>query len=437
MTRKRKTGPKLGELLEKRGRIDRDELFRALRHQRAHGGRFATCLLELELVEEEELLHLLSVQANLPFVEIDTMRSIPDATIALVPAKVARSRMAIPLRASASSLDVAMADPDDIAAHDELAFVSSRRIRPQVASEVRIFEALARYYSEEIPSRYVQLLDRLNRARYLWQREEHEEAAEPPIEAPARVALPVPPLASAETPAPPSPTPRADPVAAAPAAAPDLPPTPPPVVSELAGGAAAAPGLQAASEATATDSGSVPPAEPTSPETETETPVQTLTLEAAEKRLREPTGRNAVGEVLLEFAAEHADAAFLLIVRRNEAVGWLRHPLGGSDQPFDEFRLPLTEPSLVLVLREGVPYYRGPLPPLKSHSAIADLLGPAAQGELLALPLRVRGRLVAALIAASAPAAFSNDSVEKIRHVSEMASVAFELLVLRQKLQHT
>jgi hypothetical protein len=407
----RATGPKLGELLEARGRIDRETLFRAIRHQRASGGRIGTCLLELDLVTEDELLHLLSEQAKLPFVEADALRSIPDEAIRLVPAKIARARRAIPVRSSGTQLYVAMIDPHDIAAQDELSFVSGRRVRPQVASEARIYEALARYYSVEIPPRFVKLLDRLNRARYLWR----EPQAAPPAKS-----TPPPPPDLRPPPAPPPPPPPPPPAPAARAAAPEPVAPPPPAFAPPD-----PPPPPVAPPPISTSRPDVAPvAAPAAP---------LLAIEAAEARLLEPESRESVADVLLEFARGRADAALLLVVRRDEATGWRGEP-ADLDAAVRELRLPLSEPSLVLALREGVPYYRGPIPPLRSHAGLTRALGATARGDVLATPLHVRSRLVGVFLVARANGIAASD-LDALGRLSQKASSALERLVLRQKLQ--
>ncbi|MCM2269130.1 MAG: hypothetical protein NDJ75_03435, partial [Thermoanaerobaculia bacterium] len=218
MNLRREQAAKLGELLAARGKLDREVLLRALRHQRSAGGRLGTCLLEIEAVGEDDLLAVLSDQLKVPFLSADDLRAIPADAIRLVPAKTASKLCAVPVRASASQLVIAMRDPLDLAGLDELAFVSGRRIRAHVALEARLHEALARFYRLDTPRRFVQLADRLNRARFLWNESagepagtaaEPQPAPPPPAAEPALTASappsPYPPLASlpGERPAPP------------------------------------------------------------------------------------------------------------------------------------------------------------------------------------------------------------------------------------------
>ena len=70
-----------------------------------------------------------------------------------------------------------MLDARNLACQDEIAFATGKRVRVHVANEIRIFEALEKYYDEECPSRFATLLDRLNRSRYLWEKEIQPPAA--------------------------------------------------------------------------------------------------------------------------------------------------------------------------------------------------------------------------------------------------------------------
>jgi hypothetical protein len=159
---------KLGQLLVARGWITVQQLTRALQNQNAVGGRVGTCLLEMEVLGEELLARSLSEQLGVPAAVIEDLRGIPDEVLRLIPEKLARRCRAIPFRLAGGRLDVAMQDPRNLVCQDEIAFACGRRVKVHVLHELRIYEALQRYYREECPSRYSLLLDRLNRARYLW-----------------------------------------------------------------------------------------------------------------------------------------------------------------------------------------------------------------------------------------------------------------------------
>ncbi len=159
---------KLGQLLVARGWITVQQLTRALQNQNSVGGRLGTCLIEMDVLGEELLARSLAEQLGVPAAVIADLRGIPDEVLHLIPEKLARRCRAIPFRLAGGRLDVAMQDPRNLVCQDEIAFASGRRVKVHVLHELRICEAMQRYYREECPARFSLLLDRLNRSRYLW-----------------------------------------------------------------------------------------------------------------------------------------------------------------------------------------------------------------------------------------------------------------------------
>lgn len=159
---------KLGQLLVARGWITVQQLTRALQTQHTVGGRLGTCLLEMEVLGEELLARALAEQLGVPAADPDELRNVPQEVLGLIPEKLARRCRAVPFRLAGGRLDIAMLDPRNLACQDEMAFACGKRLKVHVVQEVRICEALGMYYREECPSRYNVLLDRLNRARFLW-----------------------------------------------------------------------------------------------------------------------------------------------------------------------------------------------------------------------------------------------------------------------------
>ncbi|MFL6293206.1 MAG: hypothetical protein ACJ759_20115, partial [Thermoanaerobaculia bacterium] len=166
---------KLGQLLVARGWITVQQLNRALQTQQVVGGRLGTCLTEMDAISEDNLLKGLAEQHGVPAISLDDLRGIPDEVLALLPDKLARRCRAVPFRVVGTRLDVAMLEPRNLALQDEIAFASGKRLMVHVANEVRIVEALERFYREEASSRFSLLIERLNRARYLWERDRQPE----------------------------------------------------------------------------------------------------------------------------------------------------------------------------------------------------------------------------------------------------------------------
>src|SRR5215212_7745598 len=142
---------KLGQLLVARGWITVQQLTRALKNQNVAGGRLGTCLLEMDAITEDLLLKGLSEHLGVPAAGIEDLRGIPGEVLQLLPDKLARRCRAIPFRVDGGRLDVALLDPRNLSAQDEIAFASGKRVKVHVAHELRILEALGRCYGEEIP----------------------------------------------------------------------------------------------------------------------------------------------------------------------------------------------------------------------------------------------------------------------------------------------
>lgn len=140
---------KLGELLIEGGLIDQYQLKSALAHQRQWGGRIGANVVKLGFISEDELVGFLSRAFNLPSVNLRSVK-VPAAIIGAVPKDVAKKYAIVPLQQSADKkvLTVAMSDPTNLLALDELTFLVNARITPVIASDAAIEEALQHYYDQ-------------------------------------------------------------------------------------------------------------------------------------------------------------------------------------------------------------------------------------------------------------------------------------------------
>ncbi len=139
-------------MLLARGHIDQHQLASALAHQRQAGGRIGHSLVAMGFVTESVLLSTLAVQLSVPLIAIGDRR-VPQSVLRLVPEKLLRTRRILPLAlASKSKRDeiiVALSQPDDLRLLDEIAFVTGRTVRPVLAAEADIDQALARHLDQE------------------------------------------------------------------------------------------------------------------------------------------------------------------------------------------------------------------------------------------------------------------------------------------------
>jgi type IV pilus assembly protein PilB len=141
-------GERVGELLVRENLISLAQLQRAQDEQRKTGGRVGYHLTKLGFIEESQLTSFLSQQFGVPSIDL-TEFEIDEDVIRLIPKEVTEKHMVIPVNRAGSSLIVAMGDPSNIFAVDDIKFLTGYNIEVVVASEAAIKDAIDRYYAEE------------------------------------------------------------------------------------------------------------------------------------------------------------------------------------------------------------------------------------------------------------------------------------------------
>ncbi len=136
---------RLGEMLLRAGLITQEQLQRALELQRKEGGKLGYNLVKLGFVSEEDITQLLSEQYGVPSINLRHFE-IDESVIKLVPADVVQKYLVIPVNRTGSTLTLAMADPTNVFAMDDIKFMTGYNVEPVVASEVAIREAIEKYY---------------------------------------------------------------------------------------------------------------------------------------------------------------------------------------------------------------------------------------------------------------------------------------------------
>jgi type IV pilus assembly protein PilB len=136
---------RIGELLLKEKRVTPEQLQQALNHQKANGGKLGFNLVKLGFVKEEEITALLSKQYGVPSINL-VQFDIDPAVIKLIPADTALKYQIIPLSRSGATLTIAMTDPTNVFAMDDIKFMTGYNVEPVVASEAAVVDAIRRYY---------------------------------------------------------------------------------------------------------------------------------------------------------------------------------------------------------------------------------------------------------------------------------------------------
>ena len=408
------TTKKLGQLLVERGWITGEQLIRAIQSQRVVGGRIGTCLLEMDVLSEDKLLEALSSQLGVPSARIEELRGIDRGILELVPSKVASRWQAVPLSVGRHDVRIATLNVKNLACLDELEFCSNKRVRPHIANEVRIFEALERYYGIECPKRYGHLLDRLNRSRYLW-----DESAKILLDG-----------AQAE---------RGDDAQSAPAAGNGRRQAKLMRPHASRSGASGVPGraTRPAAEHEGAITWPLPDhgSEAEAPATSNDATPAELRLDDVEKLLAEEVDQKSIGRIILRFLGQSFSRCAIFSVRTDGVHGWLHHGEGFDADAFQALDLKLDQPSAFLNLLQGGDHVLGPLRPMPAHRELARCLGGELPQECLMMPIRLRGRLISVLYGDRGALGLEGLRIEQMRELSEKAAIAFQLCILRRKLQ--
>jgi type IV pilus assembly protein PilB len=137
---------RIGDLLLKEKRITTDQLQQALNHQKAHGGKLGHNLVKLGFVKDEEITALLSKQYGVPSINLAQFEIDP-TVIKLIPADTANKYQIVPLSRAGATLTIAMTDPTNVFAMDDIKFMTGYNVEPVVASETAVNDAILKYYA--------------------------------------------------------------------------------------------------------------------------------------------------------------------------------------------------------------------------------------------------------------------------------------------------
>ncbi len=137
---------RIGELLLKERRITPEQLQEALNHQKSHGGKMGSTLVKLGFVRDDDITALLSRQYGVPSINLSQFEIDP-SVIKLVPADTAQKYQVVPLARAGATLTIAMTDPTNVFAMDDIKFMTGYNVEPVVASESAVQEALGKYYA--------------------------------------------------------------------------------------------------------------------------------------------------------------------------------------------------------------------------------------------------------------------------------------------------
>jgi hypothetical protein len=417
--------------------VTEESVNRALSVQGFAGGRLGTLLLERGSVSEDEVGKALAEQHGCEYIPWRVLGSVPPAVTAALPAKFAIRHSAVPVELGEGYIRIALRDPANLRILDELFFVTGKKIIPAAAPEVRLYQALEKYYGERRTPRFAILAEKLSRPvispvikkplppppdfsvtpmTLPGQSRSMEESDPASIaqswkipDAPTVGWGGLPPAPETEEsepesipweemPAPTWPTPSSEPPRGAPGRA-----VPPPKTA--------------------------PPRPEPAPRT---APVPTSPPAADFSDIRAARSRDEVFDAALRALARRFRTSAIFAAKRENVVGWAVAGEGVNPSALRSLDIPWTEPSLFLNVRMSRSFYLGPLPPLPRHRELAAALG-GWPAECLLQPVVIRDKVVAFAYAecASAHGATPTD----LAYTRELAAAAAAALAASIRLK--
>jgi hypothetical protein len=362
---------RIGEMLLKAGILTRQQLEEALKAQLIYGGKLGTNLVEHGFVTEEFLTSFLSQQCNIPAVDSRELDDIPAYVLESIPREMAERHKVVPFKKENRRLDLALIDPTNLRAIDEVSFKTGLRIRAFVAPEVTIVRCLERYYEVPRPRRYIRLeTDREARGQVVRDISNmmvavHDESSARPngngLETSSGDGMPI----------------------GVPDAFPDRPMPMLHVVSEL---------------------------------------------QAAETN-------SQIIELILRFGRAYFKHRSVLVLRAGsfEVVSseGSREYVGQTKK----LMVPIASPNIIHSIYNNQQYHLGTIPPNPENFAILEQFGEEPGSALFLLPLVFNQRVELILFASRSTQSFALDHVRRFQMLMEKASLANQILVLKNRLR--
>ncbi len=141
------TPDKLGDILVREGLITLEQLKKALQEQKSSGMRLGYTLVKLGFIEETEVTKMLARQYRMPAVDLSRFEVDPKILKLLTP-DIAVKHTVLPLKREGRTLTVAIADPNNVAAIEDIKFITRCDVFPVIAGEYTLRNAIDRYYQQ-------------------------------------------------------------------------------------------------------------------------------------------------------------------------------------------------------------------------------------------------------------------------------------------------
>ena len=137
---------KLGEMLVKAQLITDVQLDEVIKIQRREGGKLGSIVVRAGFCSDQDIVSFLGMQYGVPAADLEQWPTIDTSVIALIPKDLAQRHKVLPLQRTGNVLTLAMSDPTDIFAMDDVRFHTGYNVDPVVSSEMGLSRAVEKYY---------------------------------------------------------------------------------------------------------------------------------------------------------------------------------------------------------------------------------------------------------------------------------------------------
>jgi len=371
---------KLGELLLQEKMVTPGQLEEALKNQMIYGIKLGSSLIEMGYVDEGVLARLLSTKLGVPCVGRKELAAVSKDLLHDFPRHLVEAHHVVPLKLEGNRLSLAMTDPTDFKAIEEIGFVTGHVVLPYIAPDVQIAWALSTYYRLST-----------DQTRYQMVADQRRKRGIDLVAKSATITMP----GFTET-------------------------------GEL---------LNITIPAEFEGFASLPGDEPDDvymlSENVSRYSVDQVSMDFAAARTRDD-----VANVFIKYLGQEFTAAALFIVRGNAAVGWRGVSGGENVTACADLNLLLSKPSVLREVVESRNFSMGPLINTPENRQLLKVLKIRPETSLLVLPVVMLNKVVAVVLVTSDMDALGRRLAE-LQKLVRKASLAFEMLIIKNKILMT
>ncbi|NIQ94215.1 MAG: general secretion pathway protein GspE [Desulfuromonadales bacterium] len=381
---------KLGEFLVREGLVTEDDLEEALKYQVIYGGKLGTNLIEMGLVEEGDIAKALSKKLGIPYVPPQKLENIPRDLLDTIPTEIAEKYRVLPVARENKKLFLAMTDPADLHAIDEISFRTGYIVKPVLTPELRLVLALEQYYGIDREMRYIPLDKRVTTARKKAKKTPSPESEQTPQATPDEEEefIEIPGVETAEEIEEAEPLEEIEELAAA------------EVVEEVA---------------------------------EADIVEEAYTLDVISRLLADAGDREDIADIIIGYLGQEFHRGAIFQVRGSTISGWRGMVNGTNSERFPQIDIGLDEPSVLKTVVENRSYYLGAISRTEANDRVFQGLGGYLAPTALLVPIQILGRVVGILYVDAESVDLSERTVD-LQTLAAKASMAFEILILKKKI---